>query len=331
MNAFELLRPRTLEDALKAVAGPKPPTIKAAGVDLLDRIKEGLESPAALLDVRGLPELARIVNGKSLWIGAAETLAAIAASPDVRSVAPALAQAAAEAATPQIRNVATLGGNLLQRTRCWYYRTADEEPCYKRGGAVCPAKEGRNKYNAIFDTTSASCVCVNPSSLAPALVALDAVAHFQTLEGLPRGPQTMPIAKLFSVGPDTDTTLEAGQLLTGISIPALDERRSAYREVTERASFDWALVSCAVSFRLAGGVVQDSRVVLGAVAHRPHRRPEAEKLLDGQALTPELARAAGARAAEGAKPLAENAYKVPLVRAVVSRALLSAAGLEEKK
>lgn len=337
MNSFDLLRPRTLDDALQVLATAKPPTIKAGGIDLLDRMKEGLDAPAAVLDLLPLAEMRGIASTDRLEIGALTTLAEVAASEDVLRIAPALAQAAAEAATPQIRHVATLGGNLLQRTRCWYYRTADYEPCYKRGGGECPAKEGRNKYHAIFDTAAVSCVCVNPSSLGPALLALDAETRIASEGGktddgkAARKTTTAPVGKLFSVGPDTDTTLEPGQILLGVRIPLGPARRSAYRELNERASFDWALVSCAVSFVLEGKVVRDSRVVLGAVSHKPIRRPEVEKLLDGQELTPELARAAGAQAAEGAKPLAENAYKVPIVKVLVARALLGAAGLEVTK
>jgi xanthine dehydrogenase YagS FAD-binding subunit len=330
MNSFELLRPKSIYDALKAVAAENPPTIKAGGVDLLDRMKEGIDAPAALLDVLPLPELRgiQLVDG-FLRIGAAATLAQIATDPLVHEHAPAIAEAASEAATPQIRNVATAGGNLLQRTRCWYYRTGDFEPCYKRGGGFCPAKEGRNKYNAIFDTDSASCVCVNPSSLATALFALDARFHGVS-NRTKRAERNDPIASLLSVGPDTDHALEASELLVAVNVPVA-ARRSAYREFNERASFDWALVSCAVSFVWKDGVASDPRIVLGAVAHKPIRRAEAEKLLDGQKLTPELARAVAAKAVEGAKPLAENGYKVPIAKALVARALLAAAGLEEKK
>jgi xanthine dehydrogenase YagS FAD-binding subunit len=304
--------------------------VKAGGVDLLDRMKEGIDSPAALLDLLPVAALRGFrVEGETLKIGALTTLAELASAPEVREKATALADAAGEAATPQVRNQATIGGNLLQRTRCWYYRTGDFEPCYKRGGGFCPAKEGRNKYHAIFDTDSAACVCVHPSSLAPALMALD--AEFTSSRWTKaREPKTASVGKLLSVGPDTDHTLEPNEVLEGVAIP-LTGRRSAYREFNERASFDWALVACAVSFLWKDGVATDPRIVLGAVAHKPIRREAAEKELSGQKLTPDLARAVAAKALEGAKPLAENGYKVPIARALVARALLAAAGLEEKK
>jgi xanthine dehydrogenase YagS FAD-binding subunit len=329
MNAFELLRPKTLDDALKAIALEKPPTIKAGGIDLLDRMKEGIDAPAALLDISPVESLTgiQVAEGRVL-LGARTTLAELSSSAVVRESATAVADAASEAATPQVRNVATLGGNLLQRTRCWYYRNIEFPECYKRGGGECPAKNGRNKYNAIFGTESASCMCVNPSSVATALFALD--AQYLRLASK-KDPASAPIEKLLSIGPDTDHTLEPNELLAKITVPIVPGRRSAYREFNERASFDWALVSCAVSFVWKDGVVTDPRIVLGAVAHKPIRRSEAEKVIAGQKLTPELARAAAEKAVQGAKPLSENSYKVPIARALVARAILAAAGMEEKK
>ncbi|MBI3725776.1 FAD binding domain-containing protein [bacterium] len=327
MNAFDLLRPRDIETATKALKGESPPVVKAGGMDLLDRMKEGIDRPAALLDIQKIDSLRGIdATQSSLTIGALATLAEIAASEAVRKQARALAEAAGEAATPQVRSVATLGGNLLQRSRCWYYRSSDFEPCLKRGGKECFAKEGRNKIHAIFGT-EAPCVAVHPSSLAPALVALDAtvgVVREKTLV-------TKPIADVFVDGTtcDRDHALAPDELLASVSIPL--GRRSAYREFQERATYDWALASCAVSFVWRDGVCAEPRIVLGAVAHRPVRREAAEAHLAGKKLTPELAREVAAKALEGAKPLAENGYKIQIARALVMRALLAAAGMEAGK
>src|SRR5579871_4322153 len=250
MNAFDLLRPRDMKSALAALAGEKPPTPKAGGMDLLDRMKEGIDQPSKLLDLSplGLRAIEIPADAKgTLRVGALATLAEVAASDLVRKNALALAQAAGEAATPQVRNVATVGGNVLQRSRCWYYRNADYEPCLKRGGKECFAKEGRNKIHAVFGT-DLPCVSVHPSSLGPALVALEA----KVLVSTGKGESAKAAADLYVDGsrPEKDHSLEEGALITGVSVPIVDGRRSAYREFQERASYDWALASCAVSFQL---------------------------------------------------------------------------------
>ncbi len=333
MHAFDLLRPKTVKDALLAVKGESPPAVKAGGIDLLDRMKEGIDRPARVLDILPLAELRKIeVTGAVLRIGALATLAEIAASPDVRKHAPALAQAAGEAATPQIRSVATLGGNLFQRNRCWYYRNAEHEPCFQRGGKECFAKTGRNKIHAIFGT-DAECVAVNASNLAPALVALGAAWHFKhaDTEGH-AGFEGSGVALDNGRGEFVDRLILPGSLLTAVGLPVVPDRVSAYLEFGERESFDWALVSCAVAFSLKAGVVQPgARIVLGAVAWSPISSFDAAKHLEGKKLTPALAREAAARALAGATPLPENGFKVQVGKAIVARAILAAAGMEDKR
>jgi xanthine dehydrogenase YagS FAD-binding subunit len=337
MNAFDLLRPRTLKDALLVASSPAAPVVKAGGIDLLDRMKEGLDRPPALVDILGFPELRQINDDTfdgipGLNVGALVTLAELAASPLVRERAPALAEAAHSAATPQVRAQATVGGNLYQQSRCWYYRNADFEPCLMRGGKECFAKEGRNKIHAIFDT-DAPCVAVDPSSLAPALVALDAKAVHMSLAETGETKATVSVRPLESIAVKGRNALASSEkgILTNVFFKADGTRRSAFRELSERASFDWALASCAVSFDWKDGLCSKPRIVLGAVSLKVRRCEEAESLLASGKLTPELARAVAAKAVEGAKPLAENGYKVAFARAVVSRAILAAAGMEEKK
>ena len=331
MEAFDLLRPKTTKDALLLLAGENPPIIKAGGVDLLDRMKEGIDRPTRLLDLLPLADLRGIEEKDGvLRIGALATLAEVAKSPLVREKARALAEAAEDAATPQVRAQATVGGNLHQHVRCWYYRSADFEPCIMRGGAGCPAKEGRNKIHAVFDI-DADCVAVDPSNLAPALEALGGKYTIAGASSTGSGGGVVDVLDVHGRNTAGKSTFVPKTLLTGIHVPLSPARRSAYREMGERESFDWALASCAVSFVWKDGVCSDARIVLGAVSLKVRRCPEAEKLLEGQKLTPKLAEQAAAKALEGAKPLAENGFKVPVARALVKRALLAAAGLEATK
>lgn len=330
MNSFDLLRPKTLKDALLV----KDATVKAGGIDLLDRMKEGIDRPARLLDILPLAELRGIEEKDgAIHVGALVTLAELAASKLVREKATALAEAAHEAATPQVRAQATLGGNLFQHNRCWYYRSADFEPCFMRGGKECFAKDGRNKIHAIF-ATDGPCVAVHPSNLLPALIALGAVYEWKDAAGRESGFSLNPMMQEGKLAPTALEPMAKGALLTGVRVPIVAGLRSAYREFGERESFDWALASCAVTLALdeKGACTDKLSVVLGAVAPMPLvRTPEVLALLFQKKLTPELARKVAEKALEGAKPLAENGYKVPIARALVARALLAAAGMEEKK
>ena len=250
-------------------------------------------------------------------LGAAVTLATIAANPTVRKIYPALAEACGSAASPQIRNVATIGGNVLQRPRCWYYRL-ESYKCLKKGGDVCFAIAGENRYNVIFGGGP-----VYPTH--PSAVALVAYGASFVVEGA-KGPRAVPAAEFF-VLPDEDPTreniLKPGELLLAIVLPPAAKSRSAYAEVRERAGFDWPLVSVAVSLRVEGGVVTEARVVLGQVATIPWRSISAEKALVGKPVSDATAEAAGRAAVVGAEPLSDNGYKVELTAALVRRVISS--------
>ena len=323
---FEWVDARTLDQALGAL-GAKGALAKAGGVDVMDRLKEGLDAPARLVNLRGVPGLDGIVEGpQGLHVGALVTLAELDLHPAVRRRYTALADAAGHAATPQVRNVATLGGNLLQRPRCWYFRSTQFE-CRKKGDDRCPAQDGENEYHAIFGNRL--CAMVHPSSAAVALVALDAVVEVAG----PRGRRELPIEKLF-VTPEVDLqhehTLAAGELLTGIRLPASAAgTSSAYTKLGEKESFDWPIAETAVYLEQSEGRITKARIVLGAAAPVPRRAVDAEAALAGKPLTPATARAAAAAAVAGATPLSGNAYKVHVLETVVRRTILAAGGVSE--
>lgn len=223
-------------------------------------------------------------------------------------------------ASPQIRNVSTIAGNLLQHSRCWYYRHRDVT-CMKKGGDVCYAREGEHKYHALF----AGGYCISPlvSSVAIALAVLDASVVVQGRGG----PRRLTMAELYAPAWEDHAVHHAiapGEMLTAVEIP-LAARRSAFVQVSEKAAFDWALVSCAASLELDGGIVRRARIALGAVSPVPYRDERAEESLVGRALDETTADAAAALLLEKAEPLPQNAYKVPIARALIKRALLAAA------
>ena len=321
MKNFVLLPARSLEEAARASARPDT-ELKAGGVDLIDRMKEGVDTPERIVSIAHLPGLNQIQMGPPARIGALTTLAAIAHDADVRKTYPALAAAAEGAATPQIRNMATLGGNICQRPRCWYYRLSDFD-CRKKGGNDCYAKEGENRFHAIFDT-DLLCVCVHPSATAVALLAYGADLELVT----PSGRKKMSIDDLF-VKPTTDPTeenrLKAGEIIQTVVLPApASGSRSAYRKLKEKESFDWPLVEACVAGSLSGGAIRQPRVVFGHVAQVPWRSKEAEKVLAGQAPSPEIFRKAAEAAVHSAKPLSQNAFKVRLAKVTLERTLKDA-------
>jgi xanthine dehydrogenase YagS FAD-binding subunit len=298
--------------------------VKAGGVDLMDRLKEGLDAPSRLVNLRTIPGL-DYVKEESGWlrIGPMVTLAQIAGHPLIRRRYGVLAEAALKAATPQIRNMATVGGNLLQRPRCWYFRN-DEIHCLRKGGDLCFAQDGENQYHAIFD--NAICAIVHPSAAACALTALRAKVE---VKGKSR-TREIALDDLF-VRPETDFTrehvLQAGELLTEIRVPALSEAtRSAYTKVGEKESSDWPLAEVAVVLEQRAGVVSKVSIVLGAAAPVPWRAATAEKVLAGKPLSEQSAREAASAAVRGATPLSGNAYKIPIFEAVVRRTILAAWG-----
>jgi xanthine dehydrogenase YagS FAD-binding subunit len=321
MNRFEWAEPASVDDALALLGGPKA-AAKAGGVDLLDLMKEGIAAPGRLVSLRRLPGWDGISGDAAagLSLGPLVTLARIAASAPLRAGWRALAEAAEKAATPQVRNQATLAGNLLQRPRCWYFRAADQH-CLKKGGPRCLAQAGEHRYHAIFE--NGRCAAVSASSLAVPLVAFGARVELTRkagqvevpLEGLYVRAERDPTRE-HEVGPDA--------LITAVRLPA-GGLRSCYLKQGEKESFDWPLVEVAVALRLEGERVAQASVVLGHVAHVPWRAKAAEAALQGKPLDDATARAAAAAALEGATPLPGNAYKTRLVEALVRRALLAAA------
>lgn len=323
MNRFELARARSVTEARDLAAEKAGSMLKAGGIDVLDHVKEHLVEPPRLVDLRSIPGMDGVsaqADG-SLRIGALATLAQVAAHAGLRQTHRALAQACGEAASPQIRNVATIGGNVLQRPRCWYYRL-ESYKCLKKGGDVCYAVGGENRYHVIFG--GGPSYAAHPSNAAVALVALG--ASF-VLEGK-KGRRAVPAAEFFtppSRDPERENLLEADEVLTEIQVPAAAGTRSAYDAVRERAAFDWPLVSMAAVLKIDGGLVREARVVLGAVAPMPWPSPKAEQALVGRALGPETAAAAARAAIIGAAPLSDNGFKVSLLQTLVRRTLLSLA------
>ena len=326
MNPFTLVRLPTLDAARDRVAAePERRTFRAGGIDLIDRMKEGLDAPDELIELAAISgehgaRLRGIVaTDDGGWrIGALVTLGQISGFDDLPSAYGALKEAASHAATPSIRNGATAGGNLLQRPRCWYFRHSDLL-CLKKGGYECLAVSGDNRYNAILG--GGPSFIVHPSSLGSALVALDASVTIAVKDGL----RTVPIDQLFAlptVDPTREHTLADGEILVSIELPpALAGQRSAYHFAKEKQSQDWPLAEASVRCTVEGGVMREVRVGLGHVAPVPWRSKEAEDALEGIAPSAEAFAKAAEAALSVAKPLEGNAYKVPLSQGVLRYAL----------
>ncbi len=323
MNRFELARATSVSQARELRQEKAGSLFKAGGIDVLDHLKEHLLEPPRLVDLKRIPGLAgiRVEPDGGLRIGALATLAAVAAHAGIAKTHPALSRACGEAASPQIRNVATIGGNLLQRPRCWYYRL-ESYRCLKKGGDVCYAVAGENRYHSIFG--GGPSFATHPSNAAVALVALG--ASF-AIDG-PKGPRSVAAADFFtspSQDPLRENGIEAGEILTEIRVPAAGGVRSSYAEVRERVAFDWPLVSVAAALRIEAVAVKEARIVLGAVAPIPWRSERAERAILGRPLDASAAAEAARAATLGAAPLSDNGYKVGLVQTLVRRTLLALA------
>jgi xanthine dehydrogenase YagS FAD-binding subunit len=322
MHRFELARATSTTEARELLAEKGGSVLKAGGIDLVDHLKEHLVEPPRVVDLKRIPGLDGITKDHdgSLRIGTLATLAKVASHPDVVKGWPALAQACGEAASPQVRNVATIGGNVLQRPRCWYYRL-ESYKCIKKGGELCFAVAGENRYHVIFGGGPA--YPPHPSNAAVPLVAYG--ASF-VIEGA-QGTRTVA-AEDFFVLPEKDPTREnvlgQGEVLREIRVPSARGRRSAYHEVRERAAFDWPLVAVAAVVE-PGSTVKGARIVLGAVAPIPWRSKKAEAALVGKPLGAASAEAAANAAVEGAEPMSDNGYKVDLVKTLVRRVVASLA------
>jgi xanthine dehydrogenase YagS FAD-binding subunit len=321
VKPFTLVRPNSLEEAARLTVPPDS-ELKAGGVDLLDRMKEGLDSPKTVVSIAGLAGHDEIQAGPPAKIGALATLARISDDSGLRRAYPALADAAGGAATPQIRHMATLGGNLCQKPRCWYYRL-EEFDCRKKGGGDCYARDGENRFHAVFDT-DLLCCCIHPSATGTALVAYGASLDIVG----PKGRRNLPIEEFFYRPVDDATrenNLKPGEIVAAATLPApAAGTRSAYRKLKEKESFDWPLVETCVVLGIDGGVVKSARVVFGSVAPTPYRSRTAEAVLVGGKPGDELARRAAEAAIKDAKPLSQTAYKATLARVELERALRQA-------
>ncbi|MDP8944751.1 MAG: xanthine dehydrogenase family protein subunit M [Actinomycetota bacterium] len=316
------MRAQDLGGAVAALAEAPNAAFLAGGTNLVDLMKLGVMEPEVLVDVRRLTSdsIEELPDG-GVRIGAAVTNSDLAADRTIRSRYPALSQALLAGASGQLRNLATTGGNLLQRTRCVYFYDTTT-PCNKREpGSGCSAIEGHNKNHAILGA-SEHCVATHPSDMAVAMAALDA---FVNVHG-PDGERRVPIEELHRLPgdePQRDTTLEHGELITAVDLPPLDfASNSKYRKVRERASYAFALVSVAAALAVQDGVVRDVRLALGEVAQKPWRATKAEEALRGEPANEANFRAAADIELEDAEPLRDNAFKVPLARNVITRTLL---------
>lgn len=321
MRPFKYERASEAADAAKSVSANASANFLAGGTNILDLMKEDVMRPNALVDITRL-KLAQIRNaGGSISIGALATNTETANHPLIRQNFPLLTQAILAGASAQIRNMATNGGNLLQRTRCpYFYDTA--MPCNKREpNSGCAAMEGLNRMHAIFGW-SEKCVAVYPSDMAIALAALDAVVKVQDANGKTRSIPFADFHRLPENNPEKDTNLNHGELITSIELPKNDSaNKSYYLKVRDRASYAFALVSVAVIFNHKGGVLMNPRIALGGVAHKPWRATEAEKFLSGKVGNEESFKTAAELAMKNAKPLEHNKFKVELGKRAIARAL----------
>jgi xanthine dehydrogenase YagS FAD-binding subunit len=327
MKPFRLLRVATLVEAGTRVAqDPGARVLRAGGIDLLDLMKEGITTPTELVELRSVgDEHGRRLRGVEVeedggWrVGALVTLAQLEAFEDLPVGHAALRQAASSAATPAIRNAATVGGNLLQRPRCWYLRHKDLE-CLRKGGAECLARSGRNGPHAILG--GGPCYIVHPSTLAVALLALDAGITAIDRDGKLRTIALSDLYVLPKVDPRRAHSLAPGEVLVAVDLgPAARDQRSVYLAAKHKKSHDWPLAEAAVRATLARGTLADVRVALGHVAPVPWRAEAAERALEGQAPSADLFARAAALALEGARPIGDNAYKIRVAEGLVRAAL----------
>jgi xanthine dehydrogenase YagS FAD-binding subunit len=322
MPVFELFQPTTVEDTVALLEQyEKDAWVLAGGLDTFDWFKDRNKRRQVVVDLSGVEALRGVKKAADggLEIGATTTLTDVANDALVKESFRLLSQAAALVASPQIRNQGTLGGNVSQDTRCWYYRSG--WTCYRAGGNICYADTPTaiNREHAIFDANR--CVAVNPSDTAPALIALDAQMVIRSSEG-----ERVVNAQNYFIGPSVDitrmTVLQPGELLTAIRIPATWAGAEFYFEkIRERQVWDFPLVNIAAALKVANGTIRESRFVVNAVAAQPMRLTAVENAIAGKPRNEETATMAGDLAAQGARPLAHNGYKIPLVKSLVKRAI----------
>ena len=324
MEAFEYARPKSAQEAIKLLTGTEGSALAlAGGTDLISLMKDGVAKPKRLVSLQHVSELKGIsFHGESgLRLGAGVTLEELMENAEVREHYPALVQAAEGVSSPQVRSTGTVGGDLCQRPRCWYYRAGYGLLAVYKGKPLVP--DGDNRYHAILGN-SGPAYFVSPSSLAPILIALDAKVK---LHG-PEGAREVTVKEFF-VTPqregESEHALRPGELVTEILVPNPGDAKMAIYEVRQKQALDWPLAAAAVVLKLDGGSVQSARVVLGHVAPIPWPAPEAEEALKGKSVDEDSAWEAGKAALSKATPLSKNAYKVQLARVAVKRAILRAA------
>jgi xanthine dehydrogenase YagS FAD-binding subunit len=320
MNLFTYSRAATAADAVR-LAGEPNSKFLGGGTNLVDLMRETLERPGALVDVTALSSSIEKQESGGLLIGAATRNTAVAEDRIVRTQYPVLARAILAGASAQIRNMATVGGNILQRTRCTYFYDDDGATCNKRSpGQGCGAREGFNRYHAILGASS-SCVATHPSDMCVALAALDATVHLRRPSG-ERKIQFVDLHRLPEEHPERETNLEPGELITAVELPPLAfATHSTYRKVRDRASYAFALISVAAALDVQDGIVRDVRLALGGVAHKPWRARKAEAALRGQPAQAVNFRAAAETELADAQPLQHNGFKIELAARTITSVL----------
>jgi len=321
MQSFEHVNADTLENAISVLDSDWNARIIAGGTDLLGEMKRKIISPKRLVNLKTVKDLSyiRYSEDSGLKIGVLATLSDVESNEVVREKFGILSQAISKIATPQLRNMGTIGGNLCQRPRCWYYRNTHYH-CLRKGGRGCFAVAGKNKYHAILD--GGPCFIVHPSDLAPALTALDATLEIAGTEGR----RTIPMEEFFvgpKIAPDRENILKSNDIATEIQIPnPKANSRGIYLKAMERKAWDFATVSVASQMSFDNGIVSKVRIVLGGVAPIPWRARDAEEVIQGKVINEETAEQAADVALANSRPLKDNAYKVELAKALVKRALL---------
>ena len=327
MKAFQYVNPANEREAVAALGTERNRSLPiAGGMDLLGLMKDYIVSPDRVVNLKGLDGTITADGSRQtggLRIGAAAKIADVAEHADLRRLYPALTTAAEEVGTPQIRNQGTVGGNLMQRPRCWYFRN-EEFNCLKKGGSRCFAVEGENQYHAIFG--DGPCHIVHPSSLAVPLIAYG--ARLRVLG--PAGAREIDLGEFYQLPNQNlygETVLQANEIVTHVLLPPPGPHKSASYEVRVKQSHDWPLALASVHLVMDRDVVKSARVVMGAVAPVPWRAPGAERVLTGRSLNEAVAIEAAAASVAGARAMSGNAHKIQIARTAVKRAILKAAGL----
>jgi xanthine dehydrogenase YagS FAD-binding subunit len=322
MINFDYIRTSTAKAAVDAKAKNASAQFIAGGTNLVDLMKKGVTTPEKLIDINGLPLKAITEDAKGISIGALALNSDVAEHPIIQSKYPLLAQALNAGASAQLRNMATVGGNIMQRTRCSYFYDVTM-PCNKRKpNSGCGALQGQNRMHAVFGT-SEKCIAVHPSDMCVALAALDATVHITGTKG-DRKILFTDFHRLAGNTPELDNNLQKGELITSIHIPTNAFNKIHYLKIRDRASYAFALVSVAVALEISGNTIKKAKLAMGGVAHKPWRLVDVEKFLIGKQATKENFTAAANMAMEGAIGFGHNDFKIKMGKAAVAEALLQA-------